>query len=242
MATKRHCEGKVALVTGGVRRLGKGMALAFARDGASVVINARSSRDEAEKAAKEVEALGVKAMVHIADITKEAEVKAMVDAVIAKFGRHRHPGQQRRHPRRKAVPRDELPGMALGARRRARRRVLLLARGAAAHGQEQVGAHHQPRRRVEPSSARRAAPHVGAAKIRHRRASPSRCRPSSRRRASPSTASRRAGSAASARRPPGAGIGHNPPVGREGNFDDVASMVRQLASRRTASSPARPSM
>ena len=87
MATEKTLEGKVALITGGVRRLGKGMALAFARDGASVVINARSSRDEAEKAAKEVEATGAKAMVHIADIRKEGEVKAMIDAIIAKFGR-----------------------------------------------------------------------------------------------------------------------------------------------------------
>jgi 3-oxoacyl-[acyl-carrier protein] reductase len=87
LAKERPLEGKVALVTGGVRRLGKGMALAFARDGASVVINARSSRDEAEQAAKEIEAAGAKAFVHIADIRKEGEVKAMVDAALAKFGR-----------------------------------------------------------------------------------------------------------------------------------------------------------
>ena len=70
-----HWKARSRIVTGGVRRLGKGMALAFARDGASVVINARSSRDEAEKAATEVEAAGAKAMVHIADITDEAAVK-----------------------------------------------------------------------------------------------------------------------------------------------------------------------
>ena len=75
-------EGKVAIVTGGVRRLGKGMALALARDGASVVINARSSREEAEQAAAEVEAAGAKAMVQIADITDEAAVNKMVDAVV----------------------------------------------------------------------------------------------------------------------------------------------------------------
>jgi 3-oxoacyl-[acyl-carrier protein] reductase len=87
LATERPLEGKVAIVTGGVRRLGKGMALAFARDGASVVINARSSRDEAEKAAAEVEAAGAEAMVYLADVTDEAAVNKMVDATVAKFGR-----------------------------------------------------------------------------------------------------------------------------------------------------------
>ena len=63
------------------------MALAFARDGAAVVINSRSSRDEAEKAAAEVQAAGAKAMVHIADIRDEARSKGMVDATVKQFGR-----------------------------------------------------------------------------------------------------------------------------------------------------------
>lgn len=87
MSQDRPLEGRVAIVTGGVRRLGKGMALAFARDGATVVINARSSRAEAEKAAAEIEAIGGKVMVHIADVTDEAAVNAMVAAVVERFGR-----------------------------------------------------------------------------------------------------------------------------------------------------------
>jgi 3-oxoacyl-[acyl-carrier protein] reductase len=87
LTTERTLDGKVAIITGSVRRLGKAMALALAKDGANVVVNARSSREEAEKAAKEIEATGVKTLVHIADITNEAAVGQMVEATIKAFGR-----------------------------------------------------------------------------------------------------------------------------------------------------------
>ncbi|MGH6770908.1 MAG: SDR family NAD(P)-dependent oxidoreductase [Xanthobacteraceae bacterium] len=87
MATERSLEGKVAIITGSVRRLGKAMALALAKDGASVIINARASRDEAEKAAAEVATAGGRSLVHIGDITDEASVKQMVDATLKAFGR-----------------------------------------------------------------------------------------------------------------------------------------------------------
>jgi 3-oxoacyl-[acyl-carrier protein] reductase len=63
------------------------MALALARDGATVIINARSSQTEAEKTAAEVTAAGGRALVHMADITDEAAVGRMVDTAVAKFGR-----------------------------------------------------------------------------------------------------------------------------------------------------------
>ena len=63
------------------------MALTLARDGAAVVINARSSREEAERTAAEVEKAGSRALVHLADITDEAAVGRMVDTVIKAFGR-----------------------------------------------------------------------------------------------------------------------------------------------------------
>lgn len=85
--TKKPLEGHVAIVTGGVRRIGKAIGLAFARDGAAVVVNARSSRKEAEATAAEIEAAGGRALVQIADITDEAAVAAMFEAVIKKFGR-----------------------------------------------------------------------------------------------------------------------------------------------------------
>src|SRR3954470_24452789 len=79
--------GKVALITGAVRRNGRAIALALAREGAAIVINTRVSRDEAERVRGEVEALGARAMVCIADITDENAVREMFDAVNARFGR-----------------------------------------------------------------------------------------------------------------------------------------------------------
>jgi 3-oxoacyl-[acyl-carrier protein] reductase len=79
-------EGRVALVTGAVRRIGRAIALALAGDGAAVVINTRRSRAEADAVAAEIEAQGGRALVHLADITEEAAVQAMVDAALARFG------------------------------------------------------------------------------------------------------------------------------------------------------------
>jgi 3-oxoacyl-[acyl-carrier protein] reductase len=86
-AAERPLDGKVALVTGAVRRIGRAIALALAGDGAAVVINTRSSREEAEGVAAEIEAKGGRALVEIADVTDEAAVQAMVDAALARFGR-----------------------------------------------------------------------------------------------------------------------------------------------------------
>lgn len=87
MTQDRPLQGQVALVTGGVRRIGRAMALAFARDGAAVVVNARSSRTEAEAVARDIEAGGGRALVHLADITDETAVHRMVEAAMSAFGR-----------------------------------------------------------------------------------------------------------------------------------------------------------
>ena len=80
-------DGRVALITGAVRRSGRATALALAEDGAAVVINARASKDEAEEVAAEVEAAGGHALVHLADVTDEAAVEAMFARVDKEFGR-----------------------------------------------------------------------------------------------------------------------------------------------------------
>jgi 3-oxoacyl-[acyl-carrier protein] reductase len=73
--------GQVALVTGGGRRIGRAIALALAGEGAAVVVNAKSSLGEAKDAVREIEALGGRARVCMADVTDEAEVARMVTEI-----------------------------------------------------------------------------------------------------------------------------------------------------------------
>ncbi|EWY41691.1 short-chain dehydrogenase [Skermanella stibiiresistens SB22] len=80
-------EGRVAIVTGGVRRIGRATALALAGEGASVVIGARSSRDEAEAVVAEIEGHGGRATSCLADVTDESAVDRLRDAALDAFGR-----------------------------------------------------------------------------------------------------------------------------------------------------------
>jgi 3-oxoacyl-[acyl-carrier protein] reductase len=85
--TNNELTGKVAIVTGAGRNIGRAIALALAEGGASVLVNARSNRAEAEAVAKEIEAKGGKALVHIGDVADVAAVQAMADAAVKQFGR-----------------------------------------------------------------------------------------------------------------------------------------------------------
>ena len=85
--TDSELTGKVAIVTGAGRNIGRAIALALAQAGASILINARSNRAEAEAVAREVETLGVKALVHIGDVADAAAVQAMAEAALVHFGR-----------------------------------------------------------------------------------------------------------------------------------------------------------
>ena len=87
MAGNNELGGKVAIVTGAGRNIGRAIALALAEAGASIIVNARSNRAEAAAVAREVETLGVKALVHIGDVADAAAVQAMADAAVASFGR-----------------------------------------------------------------------------------------------------------------------------------------------------------
>jgi 3-oxoacyl-[acyl-carrier protein] reductase len=82
----KELAGKVAVVTGAGRNIGRAIALALAEGGASVVVNARSNRAEAEAVVREIEAAGGKALVHIGDVADAAAVQAMAEAAARQFG------------------------------------------------------------------------------------------------------------------------------------------------------------
>jgi len=84
---QQELSGRVALVTGAARNIGRAIALAFAEAGAAVVINTRASRAEAEAVAHEIEERQGRALVALADVTDEAAVDRMIEGTLAKFGR-----------------------------------------------------------------------------------------------------------------------------------------------------------
>lgn len=80
-------EGKVAIVTGASRRIGRATALGLARHGADMVVTARSARDEIGGVAEEIEALGHRAAVVMGDVTQEEDASRMAEEARAAFGR-----------------------------------------------------------------------------------------------------------------------------------------------------------
>jgi 3-oxoacyl-[acyl-carrier protein] reductase len=80
-------EGKVALVTGSGRNIGRATVLQLAREGANVVVNARANEQEANAVAREAQDLGVKAIPIIADVGKRDQVEAMAAKALSEFGR-----------------------------------------------------------------------------------------------------------------------------------------------------------
>jgi NAD(P)-dependent dehydrogenase (short-subunit alcohol dehydrogenase family) len=83
---KRHFENKVVLVTGSSRGIGRDVALAFAREGARLILAARSA-DQLAQVQEEVRALGADALSVPTDVTSTAAVKSLVDTVMDRFGR-----------------------------------------------------------------------------------------------------------------------------------------------------------
>jgi pteridine reductase len=79
--------GTVAVVTGGARRLGKAIVLALAEAGCDVVINYRSSAQDAERTAAAARAAGVRALTVTGDVTQASAVDHLLEATLAEFGR-----------------------------------------------------------------------------------------------------------------------------------------------------------
>src|SRR5690242_17385846 len=80
-------EGKVALITGSGRNIGRATALKLAGEGANIVVNARANEAEAGAVVREVEALGVKAISILADVGNKGEVEALATKALSAFGR-----------------------------------------------------------------------------------------------------------------------------------------------------------
>ncbi len=79
-------KGKVAIVTGAARDVGREIALALAAEGAIVAVNYMKSREGAEAVVRDIEAAGGKARAYQADVTDYASVKAFADSVAKDWG------------------------------------------------------------------------------------------------------------------------------------------------------------
>jgi len=80
-------EGKVALVTGSGRNIGRATVLKLAAEGAHVIVNARTNQAEADAVVSEARELGVKALAVIADVAEKDQVEAMAARALSEFGR-----------------------------------------------------------------------------------------------------------------------------------------------------------
>ena len=82
----QRLNGKIAIITGAATGIGRGCALRFGAEGATVVVN---DIDKAgiEAVAREIVGAGGRAVAHAADVTSPAEVQAMVDRTVREFGR-----------------------------------------------------------------------------------------------------------------------------------------------------------
>lgn len=79
--------GKVALVTGGARGIGREIALAFGKNGATVIVNYNGSKDKAEELVSLIEEQGGKATAIQCDVSDNEACKEMIDQILKEFGR-----------------------------------------------------------------------------------------------------------------------------------------------------------
>jgi len=77
----------VAIVTGGSRGIGRAVALAFAREGARVVVTAAHDQAALEETERKLASLGAEALASLADVSRRADIDSLVRAVIGKWQR-----------------------------------------------------------------------------------------------------------------------------------------------------------
>ena len=82
-----NISGKIALVTGGAKRVGKAIVEALAARGCHLVVHYHRSQTQAEETVRQLQATGHRSIALQADITKEDEVEGMIEAAISHFGR-----------------------------------------------------------------------------------------------------------------------------------------------------------
>jgi len=87
MIHRMDLNGKIALVTGGAKRLGKTIVHALAERGCQLIIHYHTSQIEAEETLNELQTSGHEAIVLQSDITKEADVENMIEQAVERFGR-----------------------------------------------------------------------------------------------------------------------------------------------------------
>lgn len=87
MAVAQELAGKVALITGAAKNIGRSIALELANAGASVAVNTRASVEDGERVVQEIRGTGAQAELHVADIGDASASKSMVANVLKRFGR-----------------------------------------------------------------------------------------------------------------------------------------------------------
>ena len=86
-ANRQELAGRVAIVTGAGRNIGRCIALQLAADGAAIVVNARTNRAEIDAVTAEIVKAGGKAIAFLADVADAKAVNAMAAAAVKQFGR-----------------------------------------------------------------------------------------------------------------------------------------------------------
>jgi len=87
MADSKELSGKVAIVTGAGRNIGRAIALQLAQAGAAVLVNVRSNKAEADQVVREIEAAGGKAIGVVGDVADPKTAEALAAAALKAFGR-----------------------------------------------------------------------------------------------------------------------------------------------------------
>src|SRR5207237_3197566 len=87
MKVRMKLVNKVAIVTGGGKGIGRATCLALAREGASVCVNYSKSEADAQDVVRQIEAIGRRAIAVRADVSQDAQARALVDQTVSALGR-----------------------------------------------------------------------------------------------------------------------------------------------------------